>query len=117
MQTASTFDHLEIWATVYSPSAADLAPYKVADVEHTNFVSPAVAGGYGHFVDAALTPGLELRSISIWNLDTKVRVERLTPDFAQILKSLGVTRSHLWMTGTIPSSDRDGDYLFRFPLD
>ncbi|MFW5740138.1 MAG: hypothetical protein ACOC1F_07210 [Myxococcota bacterium] len=117
MQDPATFDHVEIWATVYSPSPAELSPYKVADVENNKFVSPSAVGGFGHYARSAMTPGFELRSISIWNLDTKVRVERLTPDFAQILKYLGVTRTHLWMTGTIPSSDRDGDYLFRFPLD
>jgi hypothetical protein len=116
MQSENKYAKVEVWASTYSPDPSKLEPRKIGD-HYSTAIHTGAVGGHGRFASSGLVPGLTQRSLRIWNLETGALTDRLTPAFADGRSLIGITRTHLWVTGSNPAGTNKNDYLFRFTVE
>jgi hypothetical protein len=112
-QDYNKYDHVELWASPYSPSPSELAPFKIADEPDHPSILGEVFGGHGYVAYGLFRPASQYRSFVIWNIASKTKSEHTLPSHVWARQPLAMTRNHYWMIGTQAHSDNDGDYLIR----
>ena len=112
-QDYNEYDHVEVWASPYSPDPSQLAPFKLGNEPERPSIQGYIMGGHGLMAYGIIRTGMEYRVTVIWDLESKTRLERVLPSNIWSRQPLGVTRNHYWMIGTEANSGNDGDYLIR----
>lgn len=115
MESLYSFGKVEIWASPFDPDPSKLQPYKVGDWLGSS-IGTVGTGGHGKYAIPSDSATALYRETAIWDLAGKTVVYRMLPSNMNIRDYLGVTRTHLWMTGTDPSGPNRGDWLVRFTV-
>jgi hypothetical protein len=112
-QDFNKYDHVEIWASPYSPVPSKLAPYQVADEPELPSIFGYLMGAFGKMSYGVMRPGLEHRVWKIWDLEKKTVVEHVLPSGTRAWEVLAMTRDHFWTIGSGIHTGSNGAFLFR----
>ncbi len=106
----NVYNSVELWASPYSEDPSKLKPVKLAALPYKGMPVNS-AGGWGH---AAFGGPTKDKAAWVWNLATGAQQTFPFPQDYRLSAFLGVSRQHVWVSGSILGGATP--YLIRFRL-